>query len=271
MPLVSVIMPAFNAERFIGESIESALAQTLGDIEVLVADDGSTDRTQAIVEEFARRDSRVRLLRAERNSGPAAARNRAIVAACGRYISFLDSDDRWLPRKLERQILAMRSNRWAFSFTGYEIIGADGAVRGLIGAPELVTYRQLLTNNVIGCLTAIYDSTVVGKIYAPTVGRSDLGLWLRLLRKVGEAQGIDEILAQYRIHSLSLSRCMHHVARQNWQLYRGEGFGVLMSLWYLGGYAVTGTLKTYFPTMARRVGWIAKPRLSSLTSGPQFE
>src|SRR5262245_52780416 len=111
MPLVSVIMPAFNAERFIQESIESALAQTLADIEVIVADDASIDQTSAIVAKLARGDSRIRLLAAERNSGPAAARNRAIEAASGRYISFLDSDDRWLSHKLERQIEAMIANK----------------------------------------------------------------------------------------------------------------------------------------------------------------
>jgi glycosyltransferase involved in cell wall biosynthesis len=259
MPLVSVIMPAFNAERFIEESIESALAQTFGDIEVLVADDASTDRTRAIVEALAKRDSRIRLLKAERNGGPAAARNRAIRAASGRYISFLDSDDRWLAHKLERQISAMRANEWAFSFSGYEVIGSDGAIRGRVGAPDLVSYHQLLSNNVVSCLTAIYDSAVVGKVFAPSIGRSDLGLWLRILRKVGEGRGINEILAQYRVHSTSFSMQKRQVARQNWQLYRQEGFGVLRSLWHFGGYAVTGTLKTYFPKTARKMGLLITP------------
>ena len=254
MPLVAVIMPAFNAERFIRESIQSALAQTLGDLEVLVADDASTDRTREMVDQLAKRDSRIRLLEAERNSGPASARNRAIEAACGRYISFLDSDDRWLAHKLERQIDEMRANKWAFSFSGYELIDGDGAIRGRVGAPELVTYHRLLRNNVIGCLTAVYDTAIVGKVFAPSVGRSDLGLWLRVLREVGIGRGINEILAQYRLHSMSFSTLKRHVAGQNWQLYREEGFGVPMSLWYFGGYVLTGTLKTYFPRVARRVG-----------------
>ena len=259
MPLVSVIMPAFNAERFIHESIESALAQTLGDIEVLVTDDASTDRTPAIVAELARRDSRIRLLKAEQNSGPAAARNRAIEAACGRYISFLDSDDCWLAHKLERQIDAMRANEWAFSFSGYEVIGSDGAIRDRVGAPDLVTYHQLLSNNVIGCLTAVYDSAILGKVFAPSVGRSDLGLWLRILRKVDEGRGINEILAQYRVHSMSFSMQKRHVALQNWQLYRQEGFGVLRSSWYFGSYAVKATLKTCFPKTARKLGVLITP------------
>jgi teichuronic acid biosynthesis glycosyltransferase TuaG len=259
MPLVSVIMPAFNAERFIRESIESALAQTLGDIEVLVADDASTDRTRAIVEELVRRDSRVRLLSAERNSGPAAARNRAIEAAGGRYVSFLDSDDRWLPHKLERQIAAMGAMNWAFSFGGYEVIGEDGAVRGRVGVPELVTYHQLLKNNLVGCLTAVYDSAIVGKVFAPLVGREDLGLWLLVLRQVDHGHGINEVLAQYRVHPRSVSARKRRIARQNWQLYRQEGFGVLRTLWYFGGYAVMGTLKTYFPKTACKLGFLTTP------------
>jgi teichuronic acid biosynthesis glycosyltransferase TuaG len=259
MPLVSIIMPAFNAERFIAESIRSALAQTFGDFELLVVDDASTDQTCLIVAELARSDSRIRLLRVERNSGPAAARNRAIEVASGRYISFLDSDDRWLAHKLERQIEAMKANDWAFSFSGYEIIGSDGAIRDRVGAPDVVTYRQLLTNNVVGCLTAIYDSTIVGKILAPSIGRSDFGLWLRILRKVSEGRGINEILAQYRVHSMSFSTQKRHVALQNWELYREEGFGVLRSLWHFGGYGVTGTLKTYFPKAARKLGLLITP------------
>jgi teichuronic acid biosynthesis glycosyltransferase TuaG len=260
MPLVSVIMPAFNAERFIRESIESALAQTLRDIEVLVADDASTDRTRAIVYDLARRDSRVRLLMTEQNSGPAAARNRAIDVASGRYIAFLDSDDSWLPHKLERQIDAMRANKWAFSFGGYDVVGSDGAIRGRVGAPEIVTYHQLLGNNVIGCLTAIYDSAIVGKVFAPPTARSDFGLWLRVLRKVGEGRGINEILARYRRHSMSFSTRKGHVARENWHLYRQEGFGVLKSSWYFSNYAVTGTLKTFFPRTARKLGLLISPQ-----------
>jgi glycosyltransferase involved in cell wall biosynthesis len=259
MPLVSVIMPAFNAELFIQESIESALAQTVDDLEVLVVDDASTDRTRAIVDELARRDSRIRLLKVERNSGPAVARNCAIEAASGRYISFLDSDDRWLGHKLERQIKAMRASDWAFSFSGYEVIDSDGAVRGRIGAPDIVTYHQLLSNNVVGCLTAIYDSAVVGKVFAPLSGRSDLGLWLQVLRKVGRGRGINEVLAQYRVHSMSFSTRKPRVARQNWELYRQEGLGMLRSIWHFGGYAATGALKTYFPKTARKLGLLVTP------------
>jgi teichuronic acid biosynthesis glycosyltransferase TuaG len=254
MPLVSVIMPAFNAERFIQQSIESALAQTLGDIEVLVADDASTDRTCMIVEELARGDMRLRLLKAERNLGPAAARNRAIEAACGRYISFLDSDDIWLPRKLERQISAMESNKWAFSFGGYQLIDENGIIKGRAGVPELVTYHQLLSNNVVGCVTAVYDCAAVGKVFAPTIGCDDLGLWLRVLRKAGKGHGINDVLAQYRLHPGTYSARKRDMARRNWQLYRQEGFGVLRSLWYFGRYAVTGILKTYFPKVARKLG-----------------
>jgi teichuronic acid biosynthesis glycosyltransferase TuaG len=259
MPLVSVIMPAFNAETYIQESIESALAQTVGDIEVLVADDASTDRTRDLVDELGRRDPRIRLLRTEQRGGPAAARNRAIKVASGRYISFLDSDDIWLAHKLEQQINAMEANKSAFSFAGYEIIDSEGAIRDRVGAPDVVTYHQLLSNNVIGCLTAIYDTAITGKVFAPSTARSDFGLWLRVLRKVGEGQGINEILARYRIHSMSFSARKGHVARQNWRLYRQEGFGVLKSSWYFSNYVMTGGLKTYFPKAARVLGVVASP------------
>lgn len=259
MPFVSVIMPSFNAERFIRESIESALAQTLDDIEVIVADDASFDRTCTIVAEMATHDSRIRLLNAERNTGPAAARNRAIEVASGRYIAFLDSDDTWCPNKLKRQIKAMAANNWAFCFGGYELVDSDGTVLDRVGAPDVLTYRQLLRNNAIGCLTAIYDSAIVGKVFAPLNARSDYGLWLRVLRQVDEGHGINEIFGRYRIYATSFSSRKVRVARQNWQLYRQEGFGLLRTSWYFSNYVATGTLKTYFPKTARALGVLTNP------------
>src|ERR1700744_4099360 len=104
MPLVSVIMPSWNVERLIGETIESVQAQTFGDWELLIADDCSPDRTPAVVERYASGAPRIRLIRQPRNGGPALARQAAIEQANGRFVAFLDSDDLWLPFKLEPPI-----------------------------------------------------------------------------------------------------------------------------------------------------------------------
>ena len=98
--VVSILTPAYNAESYIGEAISSALAQTFSAFELIVVDDGSTDRTSAVAEEYARRDARVHVIR-QTNGGTAKARNTAISASRGDYVALLDSDDRWMPDFLE--------------------------------------------------------------------------------------------------------------------------------------------------------------------------
>ena len=110
MPLVSVVMPVFNREKFLAEAIESILAQTFTDFEFLVVDDGSQDRSAEITRSYAQCDERIRFFQLERNVGKAAAKNHAINAAKGEYIAGMDSDDVSLPERLEKQLRAMRAN-----------------------------------------------------------------------------------------------------------------------------------------------------------------
>jgi hypothetical protein len=144
-------------------------------------------------------------------------------------------------------------NDWAFG----------RRVSGRAGVPGVVTYHQLLSNNVVSCLTAVYDCAAVGKVFAPLIGCEDLGLWLRVLCQVGQGHGINEILAQYRLRPGSYSARKRDMARRFWQLYRQEGFGVVRSLWYFGGYALTGTLKTYFPKTASKLGVLITPAFNA--------
>src|SRR5699024_4664252 len=126
-----------------------------------------------IAQRYAAQDKRIKLLRLEQNSGAAVARNTAIEAATGRYIAFLDSDDLWQPEKLERQLDFMLSNNVAFSYTAYEKINESGDVFCTMGVPEKVCYKQLLKTCVIGCLTAVYDTNQLGKIYMPTTTKRE--------------------------------------------------------------------------------------------------
>src|ERR1700744_2345985 len=130
MPLVSVIMPSWNVERLIGETIESVQAQTFGDWGLLIPNDCSTDRTPAVVERYAQNAPRIRLIRQPRNGGPALARQAALEQANGRFVAFLDRDDLWLPAKLERQIGFARERRAALSFTAFRRINENGSVTG---------------------------------------------------------------------------------------------------------------------------------------------
>ena len=244
---VSIVTPMYNSERFISEAVLSVLAQTYSDWEMIIVDDKSSDRSADVVVEFARRDSRIRLLCQEKNLGPAAARNRGIAEAQGRHIAFLDSDDRWLPEKLERQLAFMRENDAALSYTAYyRIDEKSGRRTGEVRIPRSVDYRELLKQNIIGCLTAIYDTEKVGKVYMPELRkRQDFGLWLKILRHVPAAYGLDEPLAEYRVRSSdSVSSNKLKASLYNWRLYReAEKLPLHKAVYYFGWYTYRSLMK----------------------------
>jgi teichuronic acid biosynthesis glycosyltransferase TuaG len=239
-PLVSVITPVFNAAATLPATIASVAAQTFPDWEMLIADDGSTDATAAIAAAWAARDPRVRPLPGPRQ-GPAAARNRAIRASRGRFVAFLDADDRWRPEKLARQLAFMQREDAPFSFTAYRREDALGRDLGVVRAPERVDHAGLLKGNVIGCLTAVYDTAHFGKVEMPPLPlRQDYALWLALLRRGGEARGLDEILADYRVAPASLSAGKLRAARGTWAVLRREGLPLPRALWCFARYAASG-------------------------------
>lgn len=253
---VSVIMPAYNSEPFVAASIESVLAQTYSDLELLIVDDVSSDKTASVVESYMRKDPRIRFFRQPQNAGAAEARNRAIGEARGRYIAFLDSDDLWLPEKLHRQIGAMRTEKWPFTYTAYTRIDEQGQPLGEVGVPSTVTYAELLKTCIIGCLTAVYDTEAFGKVLMPSIRkRQDFGLWLRLLKMTPRAYGIREPLALYRVRSDSISSNKKSAALYTWRLYREvERLSLFWSLWFFSHYAVRGVLRHKFPAVARALG-----------------
>ena len=255
-PLVSVIMPTYNSRAFVADSVQSVLAQTLADFELLLIDDGSTDGTPEVTAALAAGDPRVVRLFTPSNGGAAEARNLGIIRARGRYIAFCDSDDLWLPRKLERQIALMRANNWAFTYTAYDKIDEAGAPLGHVGVPALVTYDELLKTCVIGCLTAVYDVEQTGRVLMPLIRkRQDFGLWLRLLKKTPRAHGIQETLAVYRVRSGSISANKASAAAYVWRLFRDvEGLSLWRAAHAFAHYAVRGLLRSRWPGLARRLG-----------------
>ncbi|MDD9821205.1 MAG: glycosyltransferase family 2 protein [Nitrospira sp.] len=176
--LVSVITPCYNAERFIAATIDSVLAQSVADWEMIVADDGSTDASPAIVASYATRDSRITLVTLNRHSGASHARNTAIQQARGRYLAFLDSDDLWLPDKLAKQLAFMTDHDLAFSYGSYQLIDTEGHSLGTFVTEPSITYASLLKTCSVGCLTAMYDTRKLGKLYLPDIEqRQDYVLW----------------------------------------------------------------------------------------------
>jgi teichuronic acid biosynthesis glycosyltransferase TuaG len=245
MPLVSIITPSWNVERLIGETIESVQAQTLGDWELLIADDCSTDKTAAVVEGYAAKDPRIKLIRQPRNGGPALARQAAIEQAQGRFIAFLDSDDLWLPAKLERQIAFARERRAALSFTAFRRINENGSVTGrLIPVPDSLSYQQLLENTSIATLTAIVDRDVAGNIAMKNEPYDDFCLWLSILKPGHLAYGLNEDLARYRVRGVSVSSRPLRSAGWVWHIYRHvERLSLVKSAWCFAHWSARAWLK----------------------------
>jgi len=245
--LVSIIMPSYNSENFIAQTIESVLAQTYKNWELIISDDCSRDSSIEIIESYAKEDIRIHLITLEKNSGPAIARNIAIEKAQGKYIAFLDSDDIWISNKLEKQINFMENKQISFSFSSYQIINEDGKHLKTFYIKikdSKINYFDLLKTNSIGCLTAVYNQKILGKIYIENVHKEDYSLWLKILKKVDYAYGIQEPLAKYRIHKNSISANKLKASQYQWKIYRDiEKLSIIKSIYYFMHYTWNGLKK----------------------------
>lgn len=234
-PLVSIIMPLYNSEKFIQKTLESIEKQTYKNYEVLITDDLSTDMGPKIILEQQKKNPRIKLFKLKKNSGAAVARNNSILQATGKYIAFLDSDDLWKSDKLEKQIKFMEENNYDFSFTKYQKILEHGALTGeTVKALKKITYKEALYYNPIGCLTAIYNAEKLGKIYMPLIRkRQDYGLWLKIL-KLTDGYGLNENLAKYRLRKESISAKKIELIKWHWKLYREfEKLNFFKSIFYI--------------------------------------
>lgn len=205
--LVSIITPNYNCGCFIAQTIESVLAQTYTLWEMLIVDDCSTDNSYEIALEYAAKDSRIKVICNEKNSGAAVSRNKALELAQGEFIAFLDSDDLWMPDKLEKQITFIRENNCDFSFTEYEHIDEDNnSLHQVANVTKHLSYRKMMMHCWPGCLTVMYNQNVTGKVYAEDIKKNnDHALFLRVLKKCHNAMGMKELLAKYRIRKGSIS------------------------------------------------------------------
>ena len=231
--MISIIVPVYNVEKYIEETIASVLAQTYPDWELLLVEDGSSDGTAERIERIAgeRKDPRLRLLRQPSNQGAARARNRGLQEARGRYIAYLDADDLWAPEKLERELRFMKEKDAAFAFTGYEFADERGQGTGkIVRVPATLNYRQALSNTTIFTSTVMFDTEKIGKdrLEMPRVKSEDTALWFRVLRSGCLAYGLDENLVKYRRMGGTLSANKLEALRRIWNLYRREEG---LSLW----------------------------------------
>ncbi|EAZ79796.1 glycosyltransferase family 2 protein [Algoriphagus machipongonensis] len=252
--LVSIITPVHNSIEHVEEAIQSILKQTYTNWELILIDDKSSDSSLEVLHAYEEKDSRIHLLKNEKNKGAALTRNRGIEASKGRFIAFLDSDDLWEPTKLETQIAFMLEKGHAFTYTSYLTFRNDNEEVGVLEVPEKVNHNDLLKTCSIGCLTAMYDTEVLGKVYMPIISkRQDYALWLKILKEIPFAYGINTPLAKYRLRSDSISGNKLKAAGYQWKVYREfENLSIFQASYYFIHYSIFGVIKTYFNKMQKQ-------------------
>lgn len=229
-PKVSIIMPAYNAERFIESAICSVQRQTLSDWELIVLDDGSKDSTCSIVERLAEEDQRIVFVRNEANMGVAKTRNRGLDRCNGEYVALLDSDDVWHPEKLEEQLAALKRNNADMAYCSYAIVNATGEkVKRDYIVPEIIKLSDLIKENVIGCSTILMTRRIASEYRFETdFYHEDYVLWLQLLQDGYKAVGCTRVLVDWRYIENSRSFDKRKSAGNRWKIYRGY---LQLSLW----------------------------------------
>lgn len=219
--LVSIITPSYNSEKYISDCIESVIAQTYTNWELLITDDCSKDNSIKVIQQYVDKDPRIHLFVLKENSGAAVARNNSIKEAKGRYIAFCDSDDFWMPDKLEKQLEFMRQKDCALSYTSIILCDESGTIKGLEVCPSSHTFKQNWCDNRVGTSTAIYDIQKVGKTLMPSLRkRQDWGLFMTILGKCRISYGMKLPLAYYRMGQESLSKNKKSLVKYNIAVYQ---------------------------------------------------
>ena len=219
--LVSIITTLYNTGDYISKTIESVLAQTYSDWELVITDDCSVDNGPSIVESYASKDPRIKLFTLDTNGGPGVARNNSIMNADGQYIAFLDSDDTWMPDKLEKQLALMKKRGCGVVYSSYLTCDGDDTITGMVKCKSRTRYWRIVCDNSIGFLTMVFDRKITGDALLPTIRkRQDWGLNIELLKRCRVAFGIKEPLAVYRLRKGSVSRDKFSLIKYNVAIYQ---------------------------------------------------
>lgn len=236
---VSIIVPVYNAEKYLKDTVENILEQRYKNWELILVNDCSDDNSKSVVKPYL--SNRIKWINLEKNSGPAVARNKGIEKAKGRFICFQDADDLWDREKLRKQVRFMQDNDCAFSYTGYEFADENGKPNGKkVFVPERMTYKQALKNTTISTITVMFDMDKLKKedILMPNIEAEDTATWWNVLKNVETAYGLNEILSYYRRTPKTNSSNKIIAAKRAWNLYRAnEKFGLVKSFYYFLFYA----------------------------------
>lgn len=246
---VSVIIPVYNAARFLDRTLGSIFAQTYKNIEIVLVDDCSKDESAEIIARYQKEHPEVVYHLQETNQGAAVARNTALELAKGRYVAFLDSDDMWYPEKIERQITLMKEKDAAFCYTAIEMVNNDDeVVKKKRKVKEKIDYRFLLHNTMIATSSVLIDRKKTGDFRMPLRrGGQDYATWLMLLRDGTVAYGINETLVKYRVGNSSLSSNKFKSIKQVWQIQtQDEKIGKISALFHVFCFSVNALIKYLF-------------------------
>lgn len=245
--LISIIVPVYQSERFIAETIEAVQKQSYENWELLLVDDCSKDGSCAVIEKKAAEDSRIRLIRQEMNGGAARARNKGVQNALGRYLCFLDSDDLWEPDKLASELAFMQQQQAGFVFTGYEFADEYGKGLGkIVNVPDEITYSEALKNTTIFTSTVMIDRAQIQDkdIFMPIIASEDTATWWHLLKTYGKACGLNQNLVKYRRSASTLSSNKLEAIKRIWRLYRKqEKLNVIYSAYCMCFWALRAVLR----------------------------
>lgn len=221
--LVSIITPCYNGVKYISETIDSVLKQSYNDWEMIIVDDGSRDDSAKIIKEYVDKDNRIKYIY-QKNAGSAAARNNGIRNASGRYIVLLDADDVWDEDFLEEQLSYMKKKNAVCVCCAYRMIDDNSQVLTAVTMPkEIITEKDMMVRNYIGCLTGVYDSKKYGKIYLRKELKSirdDYAFWLDIVKLEGKVYGNNKILASYRVLANSTTGNKYKLIGKQYKFYR---------------------------------------------------
>ena len=260
--LISVILPAFNAEKTIEEAVDSVLSQSYANFELIIIDDASTDGTRAVLETLAGKDNRIRILSNDTNIGVLKTRLKGVHASFGKWIAFLDSDDIWAKDKLLKQIRLQQESACFLVYSGTGYINSDGKqLNWVLHVPSEVSYRELLKQNLISCSSVLVKSELMLRYPMRLTGsrakgrmHEDFASWLRMLRGGAKAYGIDEPMLIYRVSRGSVSGNKSKAAAMTWRVYRNIGLSLPECVYYFCCYAVRSLnearqkLKAFLPS-----------------------
>ena len=243
--LVSIIIPVYNAEKYIKQTIETIKGQVYGNWEAVFVDDCSTDKSAEIIKKDV--SNKIKIIKLNKNSGPAIARNIGIEVSEGKYVCFLDADDLWKKDKLEKQINFMKKKNCAFSYTSYYYIDDEGEkCSKKVEIPDTLNYKEALKNTRILTITAMFDMEKIEKdlLKIPDIELEDMATWWQILKKGYIAYGLNEPLAYYR--KVKGSRGYNKVksAKNRWKLYRKiEGLNIIKAAYYYVFYIINSIVK----------------------------